>query len=191
MKYISKLGNIIFHPFIWAIYPPLALLGRNIDQLAPGMAVRALLVSILGAGVALVVMRLILRDWHKAAALTSIILIAFFSYGHIYALVEDRQVFGILLGRHRFLGGIYLILLGVILTAVWKRQDLRQVTQALNLIGLVIGVFPGYQIATYYLENAMTARQLRQDMQTQPGMDLKVPEGQVPPDIYYIILYAK
>lgn len=188
MRIIRRLGNFIFHPFLWAVYPPLALLGRNIDQIPPGMAARSLLISVFMAALTLLFMRLVYRDWHKAGVVTSVLIIAFFSYGHVYALIEDKQVLGFMIGRHRFLGLVYVVVLGVILLEVWRRKDLRQATQAFNLVGLVMVLLPVYQITAYTLNSNLATAQLRAGMQTQNMSELKVPEGQVPPDIYYIIL---
>ena len=188
MRIIRRLGNFIFHPFLWAIYPPLALLGRNIDQVALGMAVRSLLASLLLASLILAVARLIYRDWQKAGVATSVLMIAFFLYGHLYTLIEYKQVLGFMIGRHRFLGLVYLVALGVILLGVWRSKDLHQATQAFNLIGLTMVLLPVYQITAYTLNNNLASAQLRTGLQAQDVSDLYVPQGQVPPDIYYIIL---
>jgi len=188
MSAFRRVRSFIFHPFLWAIYPPLALLGLNIDQIAPRMAVRTVLISILGTAITLVVMRLVLRSWHKAAVMTSVMVIAFYTYGHVYALVEDKQVFGILLGRHRFLAGIYLVLLAVILVAVWKSRDLRLANQVLTFVGAVLVVLPVWQIAVYKLGENIASAQLQRDALAQDVSGLQVSDTQKPPDIYYVIL---
>jgi uncharacterized SAM-binding protein YcdF (DUF218 family) len=188
MSRFRPLDSVFLHPFLWALYPPLALLARNMDQIPPGMALRSMLVSLLLAGGVLLVVRLILHDWSRAAIFASAFMIAFFSYGHVYQLVEDRQVLGFLLGRHRFLGPTYLVLLGALLVGLWRRADLRQATQAFNLIGLVMLLLPGYQIISDHLESYLAARKLRNELLPQEVVDLRVTEGNILPDIYYIIL---
>lgn len=188
MRRFRPLDQFILHPFLWAIYPPLALLSTNIDQIAPGMAVRSLLVSIFLAGGVLLLAWMLLRDWSRAAVFTSAFMIAFFSYGHVYRLVEYEQIFGIMVGRHRFLLPLYLLILGGVLAAVWKPTNLRTATQAFNLIGLVMVLLPGYQITSYSLHSYNALRQLSKGTFSQDVVDIQVPEGQIPADIYYIIL---
>ena len=180
--------SLIPHPFVWALYPPLALLGQNIEQLAPGTAVRSVLAALLLAGVVLLCARLALRDWDKAAVFTSLFMIAFFSYGHVYGLVEDRGLFGITLGRHRFLGPLYLLLLGAILAALWRSKDVRPARGAFSWVGLLIVCLPLFQIGSYSTENYLATQKLQREGPTAELADLRLPEGQTPPDIYFIIL---
>jgi hypothetical protein len=188
MKASRGRTSLIIHPFLWALYPPLALLGQNIEQLAPGTAVRSLLASLLLAVFILLFARLVLRDWHKAAIFTSLFMIAFFSYGHVYALVEDRQLFGITLGRHRFLGPLYLLLMGATLAVLWKSRDVRPATRAVTWIGLVMILLPLYQIISYTTQSYLATQKLQREGPTAELADLRLPEGQTAPDIYYIIL---
>ena len=94
MKKFLQLRDVILHPFLWAAYFPLALLGGNIEQLHPGLAVRSLLLALILAGGLILAVRLVFRDWHSAAAAASLFLIAFFTYGHVYSLVLSRRHHG-------------------------------------------------------------------------------------------------
>jgi hypothetical protein len=188
MKASRWRNSLIFHPILWALYPPLSLLARNIEQLAPGTAVRSLLASLLLVGVVLITSRWVLRDWHKAGIFSSLFIIAFFSYGHVYALIEDLQLFGFNLGRHRFLGPLYLLLLGGLLAALWRSRNIRRATRALNWIGLLMVLLPLFQIASYTAESRLAAQKLQREAPTTELADVRLPQGQTPPDIYYIIL---
>jgi hypothetical protein len=188
MKGSRPQASLVIHPFLWALYPPLALLGQNTEQLAPGTAVRSLLAALFLAGAVLLATRLALRDWHQAAIFTSLCMIAFFSYGHVYALVEDRQWLGVTLGRHRFLGPLYLLLLGSILAALWKSKDVRPATHAFTWIGLLMVLLPVFQIVSYSVESYLANQKLQREGPTAELADLRLPQEQPAPDIYYIIL---
>jgi len=188
MKASRRRSGLNLHPFLWALYPPLALLGQNIEQLAPGTAVRSLLAALLLAGMVLLTARLALRDWDKAAIFTSLFMIAFFSYGHVYALVEDRGLFGLTLGRHRFLGPVYLLLLGAILGALWRSKDVRPARGAFTWVGLLMVALPLFQIGFYSTESYLLTQKLQGEGPTAELAELRLPEGQTPPDIYFIIL---
>jgi len=188
MKKFLQQRSLLLHPFLWAAYFPLALLGGNIEQLHPGLAVRSLLSALLVAGLLLLAARLFFRDWHRAAASTSLFMIAFFTYGHVYSLVEDRQLFGILLGRHRFLAAVYILVLAVLWIALWRQKNPQRTTQALNWIGLFMVALPVYQVAAFRIDNYLTLKGLDTGELADPVAGLQVPAGETPPDIYYIIL---
>jgi hypothetical protein len=72
-------------PFLIAAYPVLALGAYNIFEISVGDIWRPLVVSLALAEI-LAGARLLLRDWHRCAAMaTAIILLLFFSYGQVYS----------------------------------------------------------------------------------------------------------
>jgi uncharacterized membrane protein len=62
------LRRVPFHPFLWAVYPILALLAFNLGQVYLWMAARSLVLSLLATTVFFVLLWLIYRDWHKHAS---------------------------------------------------------------------------------------------------------------------------
>ena len=86
---IDRLTNKPISPFLFAIFPVLILLGNNIDQVVFSIAVRSLLVSILGASIVFLLFRLIFRCWSVAAVNTSVGLFLFFTYGHAYQWINS------------------------------------------------------------------------------------------------------
>ena len=44
---MKRIQNIEFYPFIFAVYPTLALLGHNIEEIKPVVSERALLITLL------------------------------------------------------------------------------------------------------------------------------------------------
>ena len=92
---IDRIKNFPWHPYLLAIFPTLALLSYNIGEIKMGEALRALLVSLAAAILLTVILRLIVKDMHKAAAISSFILVLFFSYGHIYNILEANSLAGV------------------------------------------------------------------------------------------------
>ena len=92
-----------FHPFLLGLYPGIALLAFNVQEIRFSEGLRSLFVSLAGACVLLLVLRLLIRDWNQAALVCSLSLVLFFSYGHIYSFLKQVDLFGMLLGRHRLL----------------------------------------------------------------------------------------
>ncbi len=180
----SGLQRVPLHPFLFAIYPILALLAFNISEVDISSGSRPLVLSVLMAGLLVLIFYWIYRDWRRAALTSTVILILFFSYGHLYLLLKGVEVGGFYLFRHRTLIPIWIILVAV---AIWwvsrKSLNVTSVTYTLNLIGLFLLIFPIIQIVSFSVQNQ--ASQTSAEKNTS-ALDLKV--NSQPPDIYYIIL---
>jgi hypothetical protein len=139
-----------FHLFFFSAYFVLALLALNIDQVKPSAAYRSLVVTLLAAGILWCFLRLVVRDWDKAAILTSFYLLLFFTYGHIYHLLEPVSILGVAIGRHRLLIPLW-ALVGVSVTwlLLTKLKNPYPVHGFLNLLGIVALAFPLIQLASF------------------------------------------
>jgi hypothetical protein len=193
---MNILRRIPFHPFLLAVYPILALLAHNMGQVYPWMAVRSIVLSLLGTAVFFLLLWLIFRDWRKAALPTSLLVLMLFIYGHIYTTIEQVSLLGINLGRHRYLIPAMLLLLVVLL--IWvarsKQNSLGTLTQVVNIIALILIAFPLVQVTWYQITQA-SARQAASATGGNPlnleGLsNLTLSENQQTPDVYYIILDA-
>jgi hypothetical protein len=176
-----------WHPYLLAIFPTLALLANNLPEIEMAEAFRPFLVSLAGAILLTLVLKLFVKDWHKAAGISSLALALFFSYGHIYNILESHSLAGISIGRHRILAPIYLV---IFVAGVWwiTRPDRRLgiLTQTLNIMVIAAVALPVLQISAYFLQE-------ERDVGTGPSnspQDLRLTGEKPPPDIYYIILDA-
>ena len=174
-----------FHPFLIAAYFVLELLALNLDQVRVSAAWRALGFSLLAAAVLFGLLRLATRDWQRAALLSSLFLLLFFTYGHVYQYLEAHLLFGIQLGRHRLLLPLWLLAAG--LGTWWSLtrppKSLALAAQAVNLFAAVALLFPFVQVVSFVVRTASLS-------QAAPatGSGLQVTAGQARPDVYYIIL---
>ncbi|MBE2224544.1 MAG: sulfatase-like hydrolase/transferase, partial [Anaerolineae bacterium] len=184
--------TIIFHPFLFALYPIIALLAYNSDQIEPGEAVRATFILLIGTTLLFGLFRLWLKDWQKAGLLLSIYLIVIFGYGHIESYITHASSLPSLLVRQ------FLLILTALLFIIgswwlWRffKRDLTITTRFLNIMILVAMALPFLTLATN------TVRSL--DIHNQPvqssesNMFPNIPPDSNHPDIYYIILdgYAR
>src|SRR5512137_1997129 len=123
-----------FYPLLFGIYPLLALTAFNITQIDLSLTYRAFAFSILLAGALFLVMRLIMRSWMKAALPTLLLLILFFTYGHIYNVLKNPANPLLGLARHRILGLVWLLLAGLSLWFSTRNiANLASITSVLNL----------------------------------------------------------
>lgn len=173
-----------WHPILFAIFPVLSLMANNIAEIKGTEAFRALVVSIAGAILLLLFLNMLLSDRHRSAAIATICLVLFYSYGHVYHYLETIQISGISFGRHRVLAPTFLVICGL---AVWGcvrfKRDVQLLTRTLNVIALSAIMLPLLQISTSYVQEKTAAAAL-----TPQRSSLRISQGQVTPDIYYIIL---
>ena len=188
----SKKAPIV-HPFLFAIFPVLALYSANVTEVSLSQALPPLTVVVVGTAVILLPAWLLLRDIRKAALLTSIAVILCLSYGHVVNLLESRAGAG-----YNFftpISGLAILILlawgGIFGVSVYfirwywdKRWDrnLTKLTTLLNVVGVVLVIMP---VFTIVLKEARGPSDRTAATDTG-GLNLAVPE--TPPDIYYIIL---
>lgn len=157
-------------------------------------AYRSILISLFFTTLLFLLFRLFLHDWHKAGLIVTLILIFIFSYGHIFAYIEDAKILGLNIGRHRVLMMLVLIILvSVFVWLVRTKRQLSGVSQAINIVGIVALIFPLFQLATFEIR-ASTVSSSESGSSTEVKAlqtdlsGLSIPDGEIPPDIYYIIL---
>ena len=139
---MNSLRRYLFHPFCFAIYPIVALLAYNIREVGAWVVIIPLLASLAGAAIVLVMLGLLLKDWYRAGLTTSFLLLLFFSYGHIYHFFENTGILGIMIGRHRILIPVYLIMFLAGLWLIFKViKNLPDANLVLNVVGIAARSF--------------------------------------------------
>ncbi len=174
------------HVVLFGIYPVLALLSSNIHEVDLSVSFRAILVSGAAALILFSLCWLVFRNSGKAGMITSVILILFFSYGHVYMALRQLDATGtVFFARHRVLVVVFALIFLLIAWRVIRSRDTQATTWILNLIGgilILAAVIPivGYEVR---LEKEIDQRELPVQ---NPLVPLKPPAEM--PDIYYIIL---
>lgn len=185
MKYLR--ANFALYPFLFGLYPVLALIAHNANEMDFSSGLRALVGSLLFTLILYAITLLLIRDPSKAALITSVFILLFYSYGHINLLARDWTLLDLNLGRHRALLPIYIVLF---ILAAWlvlrTRRDLSGSTRILNAFALILLMMPIYQIAASQFEGYRARLQLEQN---PPGKSLvSISPDQALPDVYYIVL---
>jgi len=174
------LSALPLHPLLAAAYPVVFLFATNAaDQvtLAPiwiplGMAVG-------GAAVVLVAATLVLRNWHRAALLTTVLVAAFFGYGHAWNAAS-----GILDSQWPLIGAWVLVVV-IGLFVAWRAAGwARTATRALNLVAAIALLLNIWSVA-----GAMVAiGAVGSTGEDLTEIALAPPDPNDLPDVYYIIL---
>jgi hypothetical protein len=184
MRRITSLLAIPFYPLLIGVYAVLFLWSVNVGQMVPVTVKRSLIGSVV---LCLLVFLACFAVWHnlrKSALFSGLLLIVFFSYGHLYALLENISIAGLLVGRHRFLIAFFALLsvLSLVLLIRW-RGNLRNVTILLNIVTLVMVFFVSIPIIGYEIRYGSHLYRDRRE-----AAAVQVTPAESMPDVYYIIL---
>lgn len=182
---VRKKLTVAVHPILIGLYPILALLAGNLDQVRPAAALRAGLFSLAFCLAMYGALKMILRDTAAPAVLSSFWLVLFYTYGHLYQATEGQALFGFVFGKHRYLLIFWLVLFacgsGLIFA---RRRRLGGLNPILNLASGLLLVFPLLQIGQFAIQ-AQAAAAVRSPQGT--GAALAGAQANTP-NIYYIIL---
>lgn len=167
------------HPLLAAAYPVLFLFATNAAEqvnLDPLWVPLALAVG--DTAMVLVILGLLLREWHRAGLLTLVLVIGFFGYGHAWNAVANS-----LPNQWPFIT-VWLLAVAIGLYVAWRVGDrARQATPVLNLIALVLVAVNVWTVAS-----SMTAVAAVQPPAEVASVELHPPDPDDLPDVYYVIL---
>ncbi|MBN2258133.1 MAG: hypothetical protein JW704_09965 [Anaerolineaceae bacterium] len=188
---LKKISSLVWHPFLLTLFALLVLLAANYGRLPLVQTLRPLLVCIMLAMLLLVLFRWLVKDGQRAGLLVSLTLLLFYSYGHVYGLLEGSQLLGVNIGRHRILLVIYalLFILGVALILRCKRSALPW-TQWVNLCTLLLVILQLGQLGLAAYENRLLKMKVEKDVTVVDNDPIIVNSNANinRPDIYFIIL---
>ena len=172
-----KKRNFIWYPFLIAAYPVLGLLAHNVGNARPEAGARPVVIAVLGAAILFGLLRLLTRDWHRAAFVTAAWIALFAIYGHVYIwLQENASEYA----RTNLVAGASLLLAAAALfSATRPKVRMEAWTSPLNLAALALVILPIGQVVWYSVGQMEMPR-------VSAAPSVQTAEGQ--PDIYYIIL---
>jgi hypothetical protein len=179
-------NSFVLFPFLLGIYPVFALIAHNAGEMPLLDGIRSLILSIILTFLFYIILLLIIKNPIKTALITSLFLTLFYSYGHINILTRSWNIFNLSLGRHRVLAPLYLcvLLVGTLMILMTKRQ-LSTLTRFLNVFGVILLIFPIYQIAAYQVQDFLAQRGQKSVIASTNSVSL--PPHQAPRDVYYIL----
>lgn len=191
---MKKIFERPFYPLLFAVYPILYLYSRNMEIFAFRDTLRSMLLSFAAAVILLVYLRFVLKDWHRSALLTVLLLGLFFSFGHVANLLESWGKRGGPVISVIALGWIWLAALVLLPVLIIRTRSARGSTLTLNVLATALLGFSLVSIAQVLIfsppEDAVSGverlSQMRGGAQAEYAPAENTPAA--PPDIYYIIL---
>ncbi len=180
-------GMIPFHPLLFALYAPIALLASNILQIRPVDSIRSIVVFFFLGAFVYLLFRIILKDWTRAAMFSSVLILLFISYGQVYTALNPVVILGDILGRHRYLVPAWIVISALAFWGVSRlRRNLVTITNVMNIISIALIILPVYQLISN------TIMTLRNEKTNAASVSTITLNGQntttEKPDVYYIIL---
>lgn len=172
---------VVFLPLVF----PLFLYANNLGEVTLASLWRPVLFSFLFGGAIFGLVFLLKRDLQKASLVTLSIDFFVFSYGHIYTLVKQVTLFGVLVGRHRFLIPIVVIIAA---TLIWWAIKIKTIPehlfQTINLIVIPLFLFHSVRIVIYEVNKGIVSAR---DTEVET-VERTAVEDEVLRDVYLIIL---
>lgn len=181
------------HVLLLAIYPVLFLIADLAERVDPAAGARMLLVTLPLAGLLLLLLKRVCRDWARAALLTSCSLFLIFSYGYLVnpllkLLRLDRYQLLPHLVPLLFCVGLFLLLQHTFRSAA----EVQKLTTLALLIAVVLVGFSGVRLGLFAFRHRPLWVAWR-TLQDRPLPAALGREAGSRPDIYYLIFdrYAR
>lgn len=176
-----KLGYRLFYPALFAIYPLLFLYSHNQSEVPMDQIWLPAAVSLGSTLVFFGMWYALLGNAERAAAITTVASIIFFSYGHLFEVLDSST---------RGPGGAYLIAIATaaFLVTTWLlargKKNLAAFSTTLNAMGVVLIAMSLWSIAVFELSAADSENFLTQTIAVGDTREISNER----PDIYYIVL---
>ena len=173
-------SSIPIHPLLAAAYPVVFLFATNAaDQVTLDPIWRPLAMAVAGAALVLALARILLRDWHRAALATTVLVAGFFGYGHAWNAASE------VVDSQWPLIGAWVLLVGIGLFVAWRSAGwVRTATRALNLVAAIALLLNAWSVAGAMV--AIGAVDATSDDLSQ--LELAPPDADDLPDVYNIVL---
>jgi len=191
---ISFKRPIIIHPILFAIFPILSFFSYNVREISFEEIFLSLLFALAFTIGIWFSLSYILKNARKSAFIISLLLVLFFSYGHVYNLIDNVTIDGLDIGRSRYLLVPFLTSLVVgVYYFIRTNRKLNNATTITNFITVPLIIVAAVNIGMFYIadnenfyddETIINSFSIISD--TEPTFTQLV-ESDLP-DVYYIIL---
>jgi tetratricopeptide (TPR) repeat protein len=178
--------NLVFHPFLFALYPSLFFYNLNKHDLWFKDIILPTVVTLISTCLLLALFAYILKKVAKAGIFVSFFIILFFFYEAILNQFS-RNAFGeLLLSQDPALFWSYGAFLILLFTGIKIREtNFFTFTRFLNIVSLTLIIFPIASIGLYKFQSQLINIEKPNTLEETP-IHSKMPDPK--PDIYYIIV---
>ncbi len=134
----TKKNSKIFHPFLIAFFPIIAVYSVNIGLIQLEQFIFPTLLIVGSAFLFFLCLKYVLKNTKKAALIVTLSFIIFFSFGHVYNMLNQVSIGDTDLGSNRILLPIFVILFGIgSFLIIRTKRTLDNATSIVNTISVV------------------------------------------------------
>jgi len=127
----------------------------------------------------------------KAAALAGLVLFMFYTYGALFAQVDNMTVAGHIIGRHRYLLPAWLLITAVAAFFILRsRSNFHNVNLIFNLVSILLVVVTLAQIGYFWASSAPFQHKAKKKPADTTLVDAGQNAAATHPDVYYILMDA-
>ena len=171
----KMLHSLTVYPFLFAIYPILFLFAFNLGQTSLEIVLKLIMLCLTAVWFLMVGVYWLHKDWGKTGVICSLLILLFFSYGHIKSLLNIHDA---------ILSGIWLCIIFVLSRKLSKLKLTNKTTFKFNIFAIILAVLQIAVVSNYYFY-----------VNSESGGMPEFPEIQndfvspldYKPDIYYLI----
>lgn len=180
------LDGRLLHPFLFAAFPIFYLARVNLWSITFAEVLPPLLVAV---GVVLVIYRISRRVWsdtRRPGFALSVCILLFFSYGHVWTLVDKKELQGALIAGDAVLGPLWgaLAILGVVVAV--RTKAIGVATRVMNAIAIALVLIIATPVVVQ-LSTVRSAAALPVNGGTERTGEARSVDASERPDIYYIV----
>ena len=147
-------NKLIIFPFLFTIFPIILLYSANIDEVPVTDLFTPLVLTFLIIFSLFAVLNYILKSGIKSGIILTLLAAIFFSYGHIFNMLQDTPLFYLDLVHQKYVIIPFMI---VLITGVYflvkTKKDLTNFRSIFNVVSIVMIFFVFFNIGGFYLGN--------------------------------------
>ena len=190
---MALINKLIIFPFLFSIFPIFLLYSENIDEVPVTELTTPLGLTFLIIFPLFIVINHILKSGIKAGIIVTFLAAIFFSYGHIFNMLQETPLFYLDLVHQRYvIIPFMIVLITVVYFLIKTKKDLTSFRSIFNVISIVMILFLFFNIGTFYLENDSSIDEFNKngfENELEGISSVNEPAyNKTFPDIYHIVL---
>jgi len=180
----------VLHPFLFAIFPILFLFAHNRAELLSYSEISVpLIISLVTTVLMFLLATVVLKDSKKAGIIVSVLLILFFSYGHIRTTASEWKIGGFSFGGHAYQLILWALLFTLAAFFIIRRgKAFDNLTKILNVIAVSLVAISLFNIGSYEMLVSRTQANVKKDGEEKPAITKESGKTDVKRDVYFIVL---
>ena len=187
---MKSLKNVVWHPYLFAIYSILFMYAHNIKEVRFVNTLFPVLILLIFVFAGLSGLNLMVKDRLKAALIMTLFLFFFFGYSHVFNLLEivnfmlDAEII-----RDLYLVPIFLGLWFYIAYRIARaKMDFKAVTKILTIVVICLIAINLVNIGLFEMNRLSAAKEVTAQLKDLEIKSSGLPAKDQMPDIYHIVL---